>query len=340
PTPIIVWCHPRSVSSAFERGFMQRPDTRVWHEPLGDPFYFSKDRPCKRYSDDHCKSLEHWETSVESVTKSLLEPTSSESKESCRYIFIKDMAQYIFPARTLGKLHPGSTVYESAGEGGQADQDGQEAIDELENPTVLPTALLKRFKHTFLIRTPEKSVPSYWKCVQEKAAGFEYFDGAEAGYAELKLLYQWISNPESTFNKPFSGSKEGGDQDYPGEVQDQPQPPPLVDASVLLSHPHHTISSYCKAVGIPFYPGMLEWESGPVEEWKKWGTYHKGAENSTGFRKEVPSSSSTTKIEGVSVGAKAEGVERPLLPEPVRETIEKNMDDYRYLLQRVTIKAP
>lgn len=37
-TPIILWCVPRSVSTATERAFMTREDTRVWHEPLGDPF--------------------------------------------------------------------------------------------------------------------------------------------------------------------------------------------------------------------------------------------------------------------------------------------------------------
>lgn len=36
--PIILWCVPRSVSTATERAFMTRDDTRVWHEPLGDPF--------------------------------------------------------------------------------------------------------------------------------------------------------------------------------------------------------------------------------------------------------------------------------------------------------------
>lgn len=186
------------------------------------------------------------------------------------------MAQYIFSAETLKALHPDSTVYKSNKAG--------KLPGPLENPTVLPIDLLRRFKHTFLIRTPQKSVPSYWKCVQEKAAGFEYFDGAEAGFSEQKILYDWISNPESSFNK----APEDESRTWPGQVQSQPHPLPLIDASVLLADPDRTLSEYCSALGIPFNASMLSWESGPVAEFATWGTYHKGAENSTGFHEETP----------------------------------------------------
>lgn len=96
-----------------------------------------------------------------------------------KHIFIKDMAQYIIPRETLQAIHPGSKVYQTAGTAGPNPPAANPDDEVLENPTVIPTALLRKFKHTFLVRTPTKAVPSYWKCVQEKAAGFEYFDGAE-----------------------------------------------------------------------------------------------------------------------------------------------------------------
>jgi hypothetical protein len=188
------------------------------------------------------------------------------------------MAQYVFSAQTLKALHPDSTVY-------KPNAKGASLPGPLENPTVLPIDLLRRFKHTFLIRTPQKSIPSYWKCVQEKAAGFEYFDGAEAGFAELKLLYDWIANPKSTFH---TAPEDDVSNSWPGQIQAQPQPPPLIDASVLLANPDHVLSEYCSALGIPFDEAMLSWESGPVEEFAAWGTYHNAAENSTGFKKETP----------------------------------------------------
>jgi hypothetical protein len=158
-------------------------------------------------------------------------------------ILLQDMAQYIFSAQTLKTLHPDSTVYKT-------NQPGS-LPGPLENPTVLPIDLLRRFKHTFLIRTPQKSVPSYWKCVHKA--------------------------PESDSST-----------NWPGQIQSQVQPPPLIDASVLLGNPDYVLKEYCSALGIPFDNSMLTWESGPVEEFAAWGTYHSGAENSTGFKKETP----------------------------------------------------
>lgn len=187
PTPVIVWCHPRSVSSAFERAFMQRKDTRSYHEPLSMPFYYGKDRQCRRYDDAACAEVEqgkHWTSTIEGVLRDLLAETEKGEEKNvsvgqreqgpCRYIFIKDMAQYVFSASMLQSLHPTSEVYKG---NGQATY--QLLPDALQNPTILPIDLLRRFKHSFLMRTPKKSVPSYWKCVQEGAAGFAYFDAAE-----------------------------------------------------------------------------------------------------------------------------------------------------------------
>jgi hypothetical protein len=95
PTPVILWCHPRSVSSAFERAFMQRKDTRSYHEPLSMPFYFGKDRPCHRYDNERCQKDEaSWSSTIEGTLRSLLDETNynknvAEGKEQCKYIFIK-----------------------------------------------------------------------------------------------------------------------------------------------------------------------------------------------------------------------------------------------------------
>jgi hypothetical protein len=69
------------------------------------------------------------------------------------------MAQYLFSGEVLSALHPDSKVYRTP----SAEQAGVDYRHTLENPTVVPTDLLRRFKHTFLVRTPEKSVPSYYK---------------------------------------------------------------------------------------------------------------------------------------------------------------------------------
>ena len=246
------------------------------------------------------------------------------------------MAQYLFPASTLKALHPTSRVYNPVSDEYQPSgavpsknaaanplpdftgtlPSDPRKLNITKNPTIVPTSLLRQFKHTFLVRTPEKAVPSYHKCCEEGAAGFEYFDKAEAGFMEMVLLHAWIANPDSDF------WKSDGEN---GAALEQPTPPPLIDSATLLADPEHTVERYCEAVGVPFDKSMLSWESakkpaaaekvrhwvaihstrhllthtltssqsaesssdsnGGVSEFAKWGTYHRDAEASTGFKK-------------------------------------------------------
>lgn len=247
------------------------------------------------------------------------------------------MAQYIIPLDTLQRFHKGSRVYKTDGEPGTTAPTAGQTEEVLENPTVIPTELLRRFKHTFLVRTPEKAVPSYWKCVQGKMAGFEFFDGAEAGFEELRLLYKWISNPDSTFHKGESagGSLNGSSTSYPGSVQSQPLPPPLIDAAVLIANPTASIKHLCDSTGIPFETSMLSWDAKPQAEFAKWGDYHKGAENSTGFG-QAAASEADDKNNKATVDKKAEKAD---LPQDVQDTITRNMDAYNWLAARKTVQA-
>ncbi|WFC98027.1 hypothetical protein MYAM1_000748 [Malassezia yamatoensis] len=306
--PIIVWCHPRSCSTAFERAFLQRKDTQIFHEPLGDPFYFGKTRACHRYSEEECKKSSGYDKTIESVALSLLESAKQPREEECRFIFIKDMAQYIFSPEALHELHPESKLFPTGG--------AYTAPKPGDNPTALPTALLQRFQHTFLIRTPEKSVPSYYKCTQEKAAGFDFFDPAEAGYKELELLYNWIADPKSTFHQPAEENERYAE--FP--KQEQAMPPPLVGASVLLSNPGATLQQYCEALGVPFTEDMLSWNPGAVDIWAKWGKYHESAEGSSGFIQEKPK----------------EETPKPQ-PDEVQRCIDDNMPTFDALYEKRTI---
>lgn len=99
------------------------------------------------------------------------------------------------------------------------------------------------------------------------------------------MLYDWMANPQSTFHT----QPEANDaHKLPGQVQAQPTPPPLVDASDLLAHPDEVVAKYCGVLGVPFDQSMLSWESGTVNAFNTWQGYHTAAENSTGFKKETP----------------------------------------------------
>jgi hypothetical protein len=51
PTRVALWAVPRSVSTAFERVFIERDDATVLHEPFSHAYYFGEERRSDRYSD-------------------------------------------------------------------------------------------------------------------------------------------------------------------------------------------------------------------------------------------------------------------------------------------------
>lgn len=51
PTRVALWAVPRSVSTAFERIFVERDDATVLHEPFSHAYYFGEERRSERYAD-------------------------------------------------------------------------------------------------------------------------------------------------------------------------------------------------------------------------------------------------------------------------------------------------
>ena len=68
---------------------------------------------------------------------------------------------------------------------------------------------------------------------------------SEAGYAELYQLFE--------VSKAFLGKV-----------------PPVIDSDDLVSKPEATVKAYCNAVGIPFLPQALKWESKRSPEINQW----------------------------------------------------------------------
>jgi hypothetical protein len=84
--PVALWSVPRSISTAFERVFVERDDFEVYHEPFGESYYYSEERLSDRYSDEEPKP----EDNYENVLARLLEPHENR-------VFVKDMAYQAKP---------------------------------------------------------------------------------------------------------------------------------------------------------------------------------------------------------------------------------------------------
>ncbi len=114
-------------------------------------------------------------------------------------------------------------------------------------------SFLSHFENTFLIRHPAKALPSLF-------ARWPDFSLVEASYAEIYQLFEATKN-------------------YLGKV------PPLIDSDDLVHKPEATVKAYCEAVGIPFIPQALQWESKVRPEVIQWeGGWHNQVQSSQGFK--------------------------------------------------------
>jgi hypothetical protein len=82
--PVALWAVPRSVSTAFERVFVERGDFRVFHEPFAVTYYHSPERRSDRYAEEGIKE----ENRFENVLSEILRPSDKPA-------FLKDMAYYV-----------------------------------------------------------------------------------------------------------------------------------------------------------------------------------------------------------------------------------------------------
>jgi len=79
-----LWAVPRSISTAFERVFVERDDFEVLHEPFSASYYYGEDRLSGRFADAEPKA----EYSYERVLEDVFRPREQR-------VFLKDMAYYV-----------------------------------------------------------------------------------------------------------------------------------------------------------------------------------------------------------------------------------------------------
>lgn len=113
---------------------------------------------------------------------------------------------------------------------------------------------LSHFTHSFLIRDPEKAIPSIYSRAP-------HWDLKEFGFKDHRWLFDKVT-------------------EHNGRV------PPVIDSDDLLSNPHGTIAAWCKAVEIPFIPEALSWKPGNRDQvsWYDSGSWHDALKNSDGLK--------------------------------------------------------
>lgn len=341
--PLFVATHPRACSTAFERVFMTRTDIlHCVHEPFGDAFYFGPERLSERYEQDEKARQDSGfaNTTYADVMDTLLKPTDNEGKR----LFIKDIAHYLFPPDGKpASIAPSLVAYDGDCSKSTNGVNGKTSNP---NPTVVPLSLLRGFHFAFLIRHPRRAIPSYYRCTIPPLAsrtGFQKFMPSEAGYDELRRLFDYLLQ-EGLLTKDRRGEEQSngthgtdgvnGGNAHAAENGDNEDAVKItvVDADDLLDHPAEVIRAFCEDVGIDFNPGMLKWECPEGQKkaedaFAKWNGFHDDAIGSTELRarttKKIP-----TEEEEDAEWRKKYGEEGQRI---IRECVNANVADYEYL---------
>ncbi|KAI3394166.1 hypothetical protein diail_3176, partial [Diaporthe ilicicola] len=210
------------------------------------------------------------------------------------------------------------------------------AAEEEDNPTVMPTEMLRGFHWTFLIRHPRRSIPSYYRCTippLSELTGFHDFMPSEAGYDELRRLFDYL------LDQGIIGPAKAGDEAPLDEALNDSEREPnscsitVIDADDLLNNPEAILRTYCKEVGIDYSPAMLQWGDDDNQQYaskafEKWYGFHHDAIDSTCLKPraghhKVPTVEAENEEWRKKYGEDAARV--------IRQTVDANVADYEYL---------
>ncbi|KAL2886385.1 Branched-chain-amino-acid aminotransferase-like protein 2 [Ceratocystis lukuohia] len=295
--PIFVATHPRACSTAFERVFMARRDIlQCVHEPFGDAFYYGPERLSERFEqDEEARRKSGFEKTTFADVLQHVKDAGDEGKR----VFIKDIAYYLLaPDGKPTKVAASFNVDE-----------------EPENPTTIPLEELQKFQFTFLIRHPRRSIPSYYRCTLPplvEMTGFDEFMPNEAGYAELRRLFDYLIKSGVVPKDRIV----------------------VLDADDMLDQPEKVIREYCARTDINFTPNMLEWteedDKRAKEAFEKWKGFHEDALASSSLRPRKHPQTPVSREEDdaswrVKFGETGQKV--------IRQCVDDNEEHYNYLKQ-------
>ena len=120
------------------------------------------------------------------------------------------------------------------------------------------------FTHTFLIRDPERAIPSNYRVTMNEQFDSGYLVPTSGGFEETYNLFNFIKEKKGLA-------------------------PIVVDAADLQTHSDETMKKYCEAVGIDFDPRMTSWDPGPCpSHYKIFSQWNSTVDQSTGFIKVKP----------------------------------------------------
>ncbi|XP_072051111.1 uncharacterized protein [Amphiura filiformis] len=229
-TRVMLWCIPRSTSTAFLKCMTYVPNTLAWYEPYITCYIYSKYGIHRKNvfefwrkiqgvdikdNDDHLLDIEGGGYLASQTKYSWLKKQLEAMPAGKKMIFCKDLSWSV------------DGHYEDMPSG---------------------------FQHTFLIRNPFLTFDS-WKRVINRGID----DDKKLQLGDLPVFYM----PKGSFFKEQYNL-------YKYAKDTLGQNPPIVDTDELLANPVGVMKAYCKAIGVPYSDDYLRWEPGNQCHDKLW----------------------------------------------------------------------
>ena len=163
------------------------------------------------------------------------------------------------------------------------------------------------YKHSFLIRDPFKMYRSYEK-LSNTVSPVNFKDTFKNIYHEVERFYDHVVNTlgQST--------------------------PPILDADDVMQHAEKVLPKYCDAVGIPFTPKMLHWESVQGPRSLNWECIDVGVITQDKYNSSIALSKAFTST-GFGGGSEKKDVEEVEYSRDVLECVNHAMPVYKRLYE-------
>ncbi len=224
PARVFVWSTGRSLSNSFMKCLTQIPNTVAWHEPYNKIRAFS----------DKIKDPKLYQLMREIIEKhggasAIAKIENGYDASDKDFDWLREQLEADYQGKTLViTKNSGASIW-----GFQSK---------------LPA---KNWRHTFLIRNPNKVMLSKLKAAFRIRANTGVGFGntsvdALRHYEQLNGLWKYVQ-------------AEGLDQR-----------PVIIDADDLLENPKEVVEAYCAEVGIPFTEDLLSWPPGDDVMTKQW----------------------------------------------------------------------
>ncbi|XP_071490055.1 uncharacterized protein [Diadema antillarum] len=241
-TRVFLWCSPRTVSTALSKCLSFIEGMEVWSEPFVYCFLSSKELQAATGQEipmelegneaifakttELMRKMTNSNVITERIVFSKLKPRLESSKS--KHVFVKDMC-FALNEKTLRYLPDG-------------------------------------YRHTFLIRTPERTIQSFRKAYFDHFMSQGLLSGTAADEKTFDLLEDCKHMDSGYYIKDV--------YDFWKYVREEIEPDPIViDTDDLLNNPREILQKYCELVGLPFSESLMQWDPSIdiCKTWKQCG---------------------------------------------------------------------